>query len=66
MKLSDREIATVLAALRQWQASESPAWAARAIACGAELPHFGHEHAPLNNEEIDQLCQKINFGESEG
>ncbi len=60
MTLTDRETATVLAALRLWQeqliqdgtASLSP-------------DHFGEGGTPLTVEEIDVLCERLNLGEGE-
>lgn len=49
-----REVATVLAALRLFQRG--------AALSGAEMEHFA-EAEPLTNEEIDALCERINFEE---
>ena len=52
--LTDRELATLLAALRLWQAAhehgEDPA------------PYAGHfaEAPPLSSLEIDELCERLN------
>jgi hypothetical protein len=51
---SDRETATVLAALRYFQANHSDA----VEACDL---HFA-SHAPLTDKEIDSLCEHINLG----
>jgi len=56
--LSSREIATILAALRDWQqvliendiASLSP-------------EHFGEGGIPLTVQEIDELCKRLNCEE---
>jgi hypothetical protein len=60
-RLTDRELATVLAALRHWQ---------RALArTGGEAPlpdHFASEHTPLTAEEIDRLCERLTRGPSAG
>ncbi len=56
MKFTDKEAATVLAALRYWQQD---------LEANEEPPishHFEHEE-PLTSEEIDDLCERINFGE---
>lgn len=55
VRLSDRELATVLAALRFWQ---------RALAENEdEAPvadHFVEDIRPLSCEEIDELCERLN------
>jgi hypothetical protein len=51
---TDREVATMLAALRLWQASQEH---------GEDLaPYKGHfeEHQPLSSLEIDELCERLN------
>jgi hypothetical protein len=51
---TDRELATLLAALRLWQASQD---------YGEDLaPYIGHfeEHQPLSSLEIDELCERLN------
>ena len=57
VELSDREIALVLAALRNWQMDE----------LNEDLvdTFSGHfvDHEPLSDEEIDDLCERINFGD---
>jgi hypothetical protein len=58
-QLSDRELATLLAALRYWQqnlAREEPQSNEGPIS-----PHFA-EHSPLTVEEIDALCEQLNSG----
>ncbi len=60
--MTKRELATVLAALRYWQmdlASHSPD---DIVDVGG---HFVNE-TPLTSEEIDQLCEELNFGAREG
>jgi hypothetical protein len=50
--LTDRELATVLAALRYWQDE---------LDANEDVPipeHFA-EHAPLTAEEIDGLCERL-------
>lgn len=61
MRLSDQETATVLAALRHWQSDLR----FTNTHVRRHREHFA-EHEPLSIPEIDHLCQKINFGESEG
>ena len=51
---SDRELATMLAALRLWQASQDH---------GEDLtPYEGHfeEQQPLSSLEVDELCERLN------
>jgi hypothetical protein len=52
---SDRDIAQVLAALRNWQTD--------ALNEDLAEPFAGHfeDHAPLSDEEIDDLCERLNF-----
>jgi hypothetical protein len=59
VQLSDRDLATILAALRHWQE-----------ACadnGDEEPispeYFDDAITPLTVTEIDDLCERINFGQ---
>lgn len=51
VKLSKRELATVLAALRTFQKEEE--------AYRNAMPHF-EDVKPITNEEIDTLCERIN------
>lgn len=53
-ELEDREIGTILAALRHWQEtgnSRDPKW-----------DQFFETGSALSREEIDRLCEKINLG----
>jgi hypothetical protein len=56
MTLTDRDLATVLAALRYWQQDLSE----------NEGPiithHFDDRITPLTVEEIDDLCEQLNCG----
>jgi hypothetical protein len=55
--LTDRELATVLAALRYWQQD--------LLANEGEPPiseHFEGGNTPLDAEEIDELCERLNCG----
>ena len=54
MKLTDRELGTVLAALRLWQGRAS----LRDSALG-EIASCGGEYEALNTDEIDDLCQRL-------
>jgi hypothetical protein len=57
MKLTSRELATVLAALRYWQndLDDDPEMF-------ENLPGSGHfeQETPLNGDEIDRLCEELN------
>ena len=58
MDLSDRELATVLAALREWQgilAGEEPA--AKEV---DDIASDSGRFTPLTPEEIDALCERLN------
>ncbi len=60
LRFTERELATVLAALRYWQqdlaANEDE---------GPILPdHFEEGLAPLTVAEIDDLCERLNCGSS--
>lgn len=65
MKLNDRELATVLAALRNLQEdigqyTDKDGWTVE----DAFADHFT-EHEPLSLDEIDDLCERLNCGEDE-
>jgi hypothetical protein len=55
--LSDRELATVLAALRYWQHD---------LGANEDEPpiseHFADGAVPLSVTEIDDLCERLNVG----
>ena len=70
MKLTDRELATVLAALRFWQAEMVNAYeSCEADDWPSSIPvvdkggHF-REHKPLTPDEIDGLCERLNSVEN--
>lgn len=67
MKMNNRELATVLAALRLWQAdmAESKTVAALPADRGGIATNMNCFET-LNSEEIDDLCEKLNLGDSEG
>ena len=52
-KPSDRDMATLLAALRHWQATVNDDER-------NAFPHFAEEIEPLSDAEIDALCEVIN------
>ena len=55
MILQPRELATVLAALRHWQATV----VGQSVKPALCFPHFDAER-PLTTEEIDALCDYLN------
>ena len=57
IELTDREVAHLLAALRNWQTDSLNEDLAEAFA-----GHF-EDHEPLSDDEIDALCERLNFGE---
>ena len=60
MPFNDRETATILAALRYWQERTLPANPERAEAI-EEIATDGRTLDPLDEEEIDTLCEAINL-----
>lgn len=57
MKLTEKELTTVLAALRYWQQS---------VEEGEEPPimeHFADGTEPLTDDKIDDLCERLNCDE---
>jgi hypothetical protein len=60
--LTDRELHTLLAALRYYEAGGQCRKDQR---CGwiDELASNGGEVEPLTEAELDQLCQRLNFGD---
>lgn len=55
LSISDREIATVLAALRHWQRTViDPKF--------TEMPEYGYfyQEPPLDADQIDELCERLN------
>ena len=55
VELTDREVAQLLAALRNWQTD-----ALNEVLAEAFAGHF-EDHAPLDDDEIDALCERLNF-----
>ena len=55
IELSEREVAHLLAALRNWQTDSLNEDLEDAFA-----GHF-EDHRPLDDEEIDALCERLNF-----
>jgi hypothetical protein len=58
MKVNDRELATVLAALRHWQRLLAN------LSAVNELPHFD-TWTPLNDDEVDELCERLNIEQAQ-
>jgi hypothetical protein len=56
--MNDRELATVLAALRYWQTDLEQYGTDDLIDAAG---HFA-EHTPLTPDEIDELCERLNAG----
>ena len=59
IEVADREIAQLLAALRNWQTDALNEDLAEAFAT-----HF-EDYEPLSDEEIDSLCERLNFAGEE-
>ena len=59
IELTDREVAVLLAALRNWQTDSLNEDLADAFA-----GHF-EDQEPLDDEEIDALCERLNFAEGQ-
>jgi hypothetical protein len=60
VELNDREIAQVLAALRNWQADALNEDLVEAFAGPFE------DHEPLDDAEVDALCERLNFAAPAG
>ncbi len=56
IEVSQRDIAQLLAALRNWQTDSLNEDLVDAFA-----GHF-EDHEPLTDDEIDDLCERLNFG----
>jgi predicted transcriptional regulator len=59
VELSPREVAHILAALRNWQVDALNEDLADAFA-----GHF-EEHEPLVDDEVDALCERLNFSDQQ-
>lgn len=57
MKLTDREVSTILAALRLYQQEANEGGADDFYAIASSLG----EYQPLDNFEIDDLCERLNL-----
>ena len=55
IELTEREVAQLLGALRNWQIDSENEDLVEAFA-----GHF-EDHAPLDDDEIDALCERLNF-----
>ena len=60
VSMTERELATVLAALRHWQRQEC--YADGGIPEHTIASDEG-EHEPLDAQEIDELCERLNRSE---
>jgi hypothetical protein len=60
MKITDRQTATVLAALRIYQFEID----FKGIDSIAGMNQFQDGHDPLTSDEVNQLCEAINFGDA--
>lgn len=61
MKLNKHEITTVIAALRLLQERGIDGTNTYAVPTGIfEILYLGESH-PISKEEIDDLCEKLNF-----
>ena len=58
--LAEREVAIIAAALRLWQYEAETADLEDAF-----ISHF-KRHRPLTEDEIDSLCRRLKFDESQG
>jgi hypothetical protein len=58
-ELSEREVAHLMAALRNWQTDGLNEDLEEAFA-----GHF-EDHAPLDDDEIDGLCERLNFADGQ-
>jgi hypothetical protein len=58
LQVSERELATILAALRLWQREGH-----RLGDCEDEIATDGQTLDRLTDTEIDLLCERLNFGE---
>ena len=63
--LTDKQIATILAALRYWQEEFAPEKDNEYASPMDYIPAKFHDHfaevEPLTEPEIDQLCEDINY-----
>jgi hypothetical protein len=59
-ELTARELATVLAALRHWQTALP-----ESAGVYEDIATDGCSLEPLTVDEIDELCMRLNFGETE-
>lgn len=56
--VNEREIGTLLAALRYWQSRQTGRSAGAML---DDIASNGGDFAPLNENEIDDLCERINI-----
>lgn len=56
--MNEQELAMVIAALRNWQADAVHSGSRGNME--AQFAEIFGDHAPLNDDEIDDLCEKLN------
>jgi hypothetical protein len=61
IRVTDRELATLLAALRTWQRTVAEKQAQELVSPS----YFEDGISPLTAEEIDELCERLNFSDEE-
>ncbi|HEV3447143.1 MAG TPA: hypothetical protein VG099_21060 [Gemmataceae bacterium] len=61
IRVTDRELDTLLAALRTWQRTVAEKQAQELVSPS----HFEDGISPLTAEEIDELCERLNFSDEE-
>jgi hypothetical protein len=57
LKLTDRELATILAALRYW---DREIVASRRWASEIDIATDGGNHVPLDTAQVNALCERLN------
>ena len=60
--ITERELATILAALRYWQAPAHSESMENDLECHAIATDEG-QFIPLDEDEIDVLAERLNFGD---
>jgi hypothetical protein len=61
IRVTDRELATLLAALRTWQRTVAEKHAQKLVSSS----QFEDGISPLTAKEIDELCERLNFSDEE-
>lgn len=60
--LNDRQLSTVLAALRYWQDCGGAGLDPEARELIEDIATNGGSHEKLSSDEIDELCEELNTG----